>query len=240
MALWELYFLRAHTFYGQSILHYTDNENVSRILTKGSPKPLLQILALDIFKACHDHQIILHGQWVPRTNPYLLLPDFYSREHDLSDWGLENEAMLFLLKNCPFDIKVDLFASEFNHRAPIFLSKNPCPSSFGVNAFTFNWAWFGPGLCVPPPELIQGTIQHIINCQARGIMIVPMWKSADFWLSICPDGRHVNSIFSEDFTGIFPWYVHLTYIEYFRELPHSQCFIYYMMELARLRIHRSD
>lgn len=204
VALWDLYFLRSREFKGQSILHFTDNSNVPTIITKGSPKPLLQSLAKDIFEACHANDVALFVQWVPRTNPHLLLPDFYSREHDLSDWGLENSSMDQLLRTCPFPLEVDLFASEHNHRLPCFLSKNACPSAFGINAFTFNWSWFGPGLCVPPPDLIQAAIEHIVHCKAKGLMIVPLWRSADFWLSLCPDGRHINSIFFDGFQGRLP------------------------------------
>jgi hypothetical protein len=195
VALWELYFIRVHIFKGQSILHYSDNTNVPIILRKGSGNPLLQSMALDIFKACHKNQVSLFGQWVPRTHSHLLLPDYYSRTHDLADWGLTNEALEFVISKCPFNLTVDLFANEYNRRLPCFFSKLACPSTSGVNAFAQRWDQFGPGLCVPPPDLITGVISHIIECRSVGLLIVPLWRSADFWISLCPDGRHINSIF---------------------------------------------
>jgi hypothetical protein len=33
------------------------------------------------------------------------------------------------------------------------------------------------------------------------MMVVPLCKAADLWLSICPDGRHVNSIFFDGTKG---------------------------------------
>jgi hypothetical protein len=201
VALWELYFLRVGAFKGQSVLHQTDNQNVPGILTKGSGNPLLQSMAIDIFKACHKKQVSLYAQWVPRTHPHLLLPDYYSRKHDLSDWGMDNEAMDILLKRCPFELKVDLFASEHNARLPTFFSKNACPSAAGINAFCFCWETWSPGLCVPPPDLIVPVIKHIVECKSKGLMIIPLWRAADFWTEVCPDGRHVNSIFFDGSKG---------------------------------------
>jgi hypothetical protein len=204
VALWELYHIRASTFKGQAILHYSDNANVPTILKKGSGNPLLQAMALDIFKTCNKQRVSLFAQWVPRTHPYLLLPDYYSRTHDLSDWGLTNEALGSLLEKCPFNIVVDLFASEYNCRFPTFFSKLACPSTSGVNSFAYDWRAYGPGLCVPPPDLIVGVIRHIVACKSHGLLIIPFWRSADFWLEVCPDGRHLNSIFFDGSRGQLP------------------------------------
>jgi hypothetical protein len=201
VALWELYFLRVGAFKGQSVLHQTNNQNVPGILQKGSGNPLLQSMALDIYKACHKKKVSLYAQWVPRTHPHLLLPDYYSREHDLSDWGMDNEAMITLLNNCPFKLEMDLFASEHNKRMPVFFSKNACPSAAGVNAFCFRWKDWGPALCVPPPDLVVPVIKHIVECRSKGLMIIPFWRAADFWTAVCPDGRHVNSIFFDGTKG---------------------------------------
>jgi hypothetical protein len=32
-------------------------------------------------------------------------------------------------------------------------------------------------------------------------MIIPLWRVADFWTEVCPDGRHVNSIFIDGSKG---------------------------------------
>jgi hypothetical protein len=204
VALWELYFRRADRFAAKAILHMTDNANVPLILKKGSKVALLQEMALDIFKACHKYKVLLYAQWVPRTNSHLLLPDYFSREHDISDWGLENSALHWLLAQLPFKLEVDLFASQHNHRIPIFFSRNACPDTSAVNALTQDWRQWGPGLCVPPPDMITATISHIIACKSKGLMIIPLWRAADFWMAVAPDGRHVNSIFFDGFKQQLP------------------------------------
>jgi hypothetical protein len=204
IALWEMYHRRAKRFEREAILHYTDNKAVSIILSRGSGKPILQALALDIFRSCNANKIVLEAQWLPRTDPRMLEPDFFSREHDWDDWGLSQEFLSEMMATLPFRLEIDLFTSIYNARMPRFFSAQYFPESMGVNCFAFDWSKFGAGLCVPPPSSIASAIKHAINCKAKGVLVAPLWRAAEYWINICNDGKHFNEMFIEGVVGHFP------------------------------------
>jgi hypothetical protein len=204
VALWELYHKRGKAFAKEAILHYTDNKAVSIILARGSSKPILQSMAMDIFKSCNQFKIVLQAQWLPREDPRMIDPDFFSREPDWDDWGLSADILEEMLPTLPFKITIDLFASPYNARMPTFFSERFFPEAAGVNSFAFDWSQFGAGLCVPPPSKIAAAIKHAINCKSKGLMVAPLWRAADFWTTICSDGRHFNGFFSEGVVGHYP------------------------------------
>ena len=46
---------------------FSDNQNVIRILTTGSSKPQLHVVALNVFNLCIQYQIHLEPEWIPRN-----------------------------------------------------------------------------------------------------------------------------------------------------------------------------
>lgn len=80
-------------------------------------------------------------------------------------------------------LKLNFFSSQFW-----------TPGSSGVDAFAFDWAQDMNWL-VPPINLISKAIKHIIHCQAKGVLVVPKWKSSVFWPAIV------------DITGNFRWFI---------------------------------
>ena len=55
-----------------------------------------------------------------------------------------------------------------------------CPGTSGVDAFAYDWRsdlnWL-----VPPVCLIPRVLKHLVNCRARGVLVVPKWESSLFW-----------------------------------------------------------
>ena len=56
------------TLRSNQVLCYTDNQSVRAVLRKGSMKPGLQDLALEIFKMCLKYSIALNIAWIPREH----------------------------------------------------------------------------------------------------------------------------------------------------------------------------
>ena len=38
--------------------------------------------------------------------------------------------------------------------------------------------------------MILATIYHFFKYQAHGLLVVPVWKAASFWINLVPDGKH--------------------------------------------------
>ncbi|VDH92564.1 Hypothetical predicted protein [Mytilus galloprovincialis] len=50
----------------------------------------------------------------------------------------------------------------------------------GVDAFAYDWSKFN-NLVVPPVSLITRAVNHMQMCKAKGVLVVPKWKSAICW-----------------------------------------------------------
>ena len=92
---------------------YTDNQNVVSIVNKGSMKPELQEIALQIFHLCLSNNILLEIDWIPRgENDYA---DYLSKIFDFDDWGvLKNVFDYFNLIWGPYTC--DRFADSKNYK----------------------------------------------------------------------------------------------------------------------------
>lgn len=86
------------------------------------------------------------------------MADEWSRQSDCDDWGIQSWVF----------------------------HKLGCPGRAGIDAFKFSWrsefCWW-----VPPPHLITKVIRKIETETARGVLIIPEWKSSAFWPKIEQD-----------------------------------------------------
>ena len=161
----------------ESVLWYTDNWNVSRILQVGSSKNHLQDLALEIFALCVRNDISILPCWVPREENQLA--DAISKHNDTDDWGIDSETFEFIQDNYGrFDI--DRFADSHNTKVPRFDSRYHSVGCETVNTFTASWSNAFNWLC-PPIALIAATLKHAKLCKAKGVLMIPEWPSAYFW-----------------------------------------------------------
>lgn len=159
------------------VVWFTDSQNCVKIIGSGSFNPDLQSLAINIYLLCIKYDIKLDMQWIPRSLNEQA--DFISKSIDYDDWGVSDDFFDFMSQLWgPFD--VDRFANHENTKLPRFNSAVWNPGCEEVDAFSQNWAGSNNWL-VPPIYLVPKTIRHIVFCKAAGTLIVPRWKSAQFW-----------------------------------------------------------
>ena len=166
----------------QRVRWFTDNQNVSRIITTGSKKPQLQAEALAIYSASVANNIRIEPEWIPRAENELA--DYLSCITDYDDWSLDHSIFLSIdQKWGPHT--VDRFASHYNTQLPRFNSRFWNPGTEAVDAFTSNWHDDNNWLC-PPVYLVPRILRHACNCDAKGTLVVPEWPSAVFWPMLFP------------------------------------------------------
>lgn len=98
---------------------------------------------------------------------------------DDTDFKLTQES--FDLVVCHFgNPTIDLFASHHTAQCLRFISWFPDPGSIGVDAFTIDWSteFF---YAFPPFCLITRVLRKIKSDKARGIVVVPNWKSQPWY-----------------------------------------------------------
>ena len=172
----------------------TDNFNATKIIEKGSRKPHVHSIALDIFKICTQHDILLKTTWIPREqNQYA---DRLSKMTDTDDWSIDQETFNHICQQLG-QPTFDRFADEHNHKTQSFNSRYLCPNTAGTNAFSQNWSHTQLNWLCPPIKDIPATIRHAKACKARGILVTPHWTSSHC-CTIIHNGKHFKH-FVKDF-----------------------------------------
>ena len=173
---------------------FTDNQNVARILSVGSKKPLLHALATKVFTLSVQHNIRLEPEWIPRDLNERA--DALSRIVDYDDWML-NPVVFADIEKLWGPHSVDRFASCHNRQVPRFNSRCWNPGAEAVDAFTVNWEGENNWWC-PPIGLIPRVLRHAQVCRASGSIVVPLWLSAPFWPLLYPYGTGYFASFVRD------------------------------------------
>ena len=177
-----------HILCSQRVKWFTDSTNVVNIVNKGSMVLELQDLAMQIFNFSSRHAIHLEVEWLPRSLNDKA--DYLSRVIEKDDWGISFE-ILSLIQNRWGPLEVDYFASKHNAKLATFYSKFWCYQSSGVDAFTYDWSQYF-GLYVPPIILVSRVLKKMENCKAKGILVLPEWRSANFWPLLCANDREMK------------------------------------------------
>ena len=132
---------------------------------------------------------MLHIKWIPRA--LLTDVDALSRKIDFDDWETTEHLFQFLNKKWgPFTR--DCFADSKNTKLSKIFSKYMCPNTAGVNAFLYSCAG-GKNYLVPPVYLVGKTIKHLQFFKASGVLVVPYWFSATFWVYLCRNQNQFQS-----------------------------------------------
>jgi hypothetical protein len=131
----------------------------------------------------------LEVEWIPRGENYVA--DYLSKIVEKDDWGIST-YILSIIQSSWGNLEVDFFASKHNAKLQRFYSRFWCKESEGVDAFTYPWT-HSFGLFVPPIILIPRVLLKMQSCGAKGVLIVPEWKSANFWPMIWTSDGHFKS-----------------------------------------------
>ena len=124
-------------FENKTIFWYTDNYAYSLITRKGSNKPKLHDLALEIHKISSTHNIDLNVCWIPREENKEA--DRLSKQVDYDDWFITKDLVKMLTSKWG-KVTIDRFGSHTNKKTQRFNSKYICPGSKGINAFSVDWS----------------------------------------------------------------------------------------------------
>ena len=171
---------KAAAFKGKKLKVFSDNMNVKSILSKGSRKPDLQRIALNVNEFCSQREITLIPEWIPRDENQRA--DHLSRCFDCDDWEVTDSVFQSLDKQWG-PHSVDRFSADYNNKLPRFNSRWWVPGTEAVNAFDQPWSsecnWM-----VPPPRLISLCLDKLQVDRAPGTLVVPEWKSAPYWVKL--------------------------------------------------------
>jgi hypothetical protein len=156
----------------------------------GSKVAEIQAYIIKIMDLACDYDIQLVAIWVPRAQNER--SDLLSRrsafakaEYHLSDTSFAELDRMWGHHT------LDVFSLPTNVRviSRRFMSKFYHPGSIWVDSLSVRWPTDDVIWAHPPPRLVGAAIQQFQSSQARGTLIVPLWRAAAWWPLIYPRGR---------------------------------------------------
>ena len=158
-----------------SILLYLDNATAVAYINKrgGTRSTRLNSLAMTFINWCESRNILCQAIHVPGVDNCIADAESRRRQ-DASDWKLSPHVFKMLLRE--FDMQVDLFAASWNAQLPRFVSWEPQPDAWRVDAMTFPWNSLN-GFAFPPFSLIKDCALKIRNEGSELILITPFWTA---------------------------------------------------------------
>ena len=153
----------------------TDNTTVACYINKGGGvrSKSLSKKAEDLLKWCHEHKIQVSAKYIPgKLN---IVADSLSRSDQAiqTEWTLAHSVLepVWRVWHRPM---VDLFATKFNHRLPLYCSPVPDPHALGQDALSLDWSSL-ISYAFPPFALLNRVIRKARMEQASLILVTPFW-----------------------------------------------------------------
>jgi len=175
---------------GSHVIAMTDNTTVVGQISNqgGTHSRALYLLTRDLLLWCDANDVLLSARHIPgRLN---VLADRLSRRHQViqTEWSLMPTvaARMWKVWGAPH---VDLFATDENHKLPVYVSPLPDESAWRQDAFSFPWTnlW---AYAYPPTALVSQALECIARNPCEVIMVAPAWPSQPWFnrlLELCVD-----------------------------------------------------
>ena len=166
---------------GKRVLLNTDNTTVACYLNRqgGVKSRSLSLRAEGLLLWCQSHNIVLTAKFVPgRLN---ILADSLSRSHMVlnSEWTLAHNVLSPVWQKW-FKPQIDLFATQFSRRLPLYVSPVPDPAAWAIDALSINWENL-IAYAFPPTALIGKVLKKIREERPTLILVVPNWQAQPWY-----------------------------------------------------------
>ena len=157
---------------------YVDNMSVVSIINRCRSKSDRVMQGYDaLWDELMKYRIKLRAEHVGTEDN--VLADRLSRRSDPTDY--RHSTDLVKLAQSLFDIvmTVGCFASEAAHQPQMQHHTRYRTPGAPTNTYTTRW---GDGVWLTPPfSQVARALQHAKQCNARGVIVHPMWRSATWW-----------------------------------------------------------
>ena len=174
---------QAITFIRHScVMISTDNTTVVSYINKqgGTHSPNLCVEVWEIHNFCQAQDIVIRVRHIPGR--FNILADRLSRLDRLirTEWALDQSIANSVFQMLKFP-NVDLFATRFNHKIPLYVSPVPDSHALAVDALSMNWDYLH-AYAFRPTILIPSALEKIRQYQCRIVLIAPFWPQ-QMWFS---------------------------------------------------------
>ena len=218
----ELYPAYFESQRGSLIVWITDSTALCSFLEKGSRISDIQKVCLEIKILEYKYGLKLKPKWISRDENLLKLADKGSKLHLCSDqYGLSNEDFLNVQIFAGKKFNLDGFATAKSSKTLKFISECPQLNCLDVDFFTHTMSSEYFYYLHPPPKLLNRLVSKIkCYCNVKGVIILPVWQSHNFWVSFVKQG--IFEDFVKNFMIFSPFYVAHSQNSLFQGRKHFQ------------------
>ena len=153
----------------------TDNTTVVSYINKqgGTHSPDLYVEVLEILNWCLEHDIVIRVRHIPGKLNILADRLFRLDKPIRTEWVLDQTVANSVLQMLNFP-NVDLFATRFNHKLPLYVSPVQDYKTLAIDALSMDWNLLH-AYAFPPFILIPAVLDKIRQHQCRIVLIAPFW-----------------------------------------------------------------
>ena len=180
-AVWETLIHFQHQVQNHSVMIATDNTSVVCYLNKmgGTRSPSLMNLTIKVLLWCQEHKVILRARHIP--GKFNVISDQLSRLGQVvsTEWSLHQSIIeqISLIWEKP---QVDLFATKYNAKLPLYYSPIPDQQALGVDSMSHSWKNL-IGYAYPPQAIMQKVLNKIQADKCTVYLIAPAWSSRSWY-----------------------------------------------------------
>lgn len=162
---------------GQAVRLFTDNMSVAAYINKqgGVRSPRLSLAAESLLLWCQDQGISLSARHV--SGKMNVLADMLSRPDAVlqTEWTLCHQVLkrVWARFHRPH---IDLFATRYSKRLPLYVSPVPDGEAWAVDALNISWSGM-QAYAFPPQAILTKVILKARQDKACLILIAPLWKA---------------------------------------------------------------
>ena len=93
-----------------------------------------------------------------------------------TEWALHPQIYQDAIVHLGRTPDIDLFASRLTYKGKLYVSYQPDPGAFAINAFRLSWDSLNV-YAFSPFFIIQKVLQKIRKDSATGVILVPCWPN---------------------------------------------------------------
>ena len=162
---------------GFRVLVVTDNTSVAAYLNKqgGTVSSRLSCRTEQLLIWARAHKISVSARHI--AGSLNVLADQLSRSHTViqTEWTLDFKVLDYIWELWEKPL-VDLFATRFNHRLPVYVSPVPDPQAWAIDALALSWRGLD-AYAFPPINLLPRVLTKAETEAPRLILVAPRWPA---------------------------------------------------------------
>ena len=178
---------------GRTVVICSDNTTALSYIRNqgGTHSQALSLQAETLLKWSHSQDMIIITEFIPgKLN---VLADQLSRKGQIlpTEWTIAHQALIPLWQAWGKPM-IDLFATQYSARLPVYVSPMRDPQAYARNAFSIPWTDLS-AYAFPPTALIPQVLEKFRLERPRLILITPGWPT-QMWYPELLSLSHVQAL----------------------------------------------